>query len=301
MSTRQRLSLALILAAGVAAVEFWGGLASHSLALLSDAVHVCMDVFALAIALFAALVAARPADRRKTFGYGRIEVLGALFNGALLFAATLLIAFEAIRRFSAPVEPHGALMTIVAGVGLCANVAIGLGLSHGHEENLNIRAVLFHVAGDALGAFAVIIGGLLILATHAAWIDPLLSLFVAGIITIGVLRVVRDAGDVLLEGTPGGLDSEEVERAILSLPGVAGVHDLHVWTIASGSHALSAHILLDDRRISEGAQVLTRLRALVDERYRIGHVTVQLESEHCDPGGIIICQPDQEREAQSRQ
>lgn len=292
MSSRTRLTLALTLAAAVAVLEFWGGAASHSIALTTDAVHVCMDVFALAVALIASIGAMRPADRRKTFGYGRIEVLGALFNGALLFGATIFLMYEAIRRFGAPVEPHGMLMTIVAAIGLIANVAIGLTLSHDHSHNLNVRAALFHVAGDALGALAVIVGGVIIILTHAAWIDPLLSLFVAAIIIAGVVRVLRDAADVLLEGTPAGIDSSDVERQMTAVRGISAVHDLHIWTIGTSSHALSAHVLVDDAQLREGPQVLERLRALLRDRYGIGHVTLQLETEHCDPGGIIICRPD---------
>ena len=306
MSTRIRLSIALVLAACVAAFEFWGGFASNSLALLSDAVHVCMDVFALGIALAATIGAARPANRRKTFGYGRLEVLGALANGTLLLGATLIIAVEAIRRFAEPVEPHGALMSIVAAVGLVANGIIGLTLSHGHghghshdhdqehdrehaHENLNVRAALFHVLSDALGAVAVIIGGVLIQLTGQAWIDPLLSLFVAAVIVVGVVRVLRDASDVLLEAAPRGVDSLDVERSINAIGGVVGVHDLHVWTIPSGSHALSAHVTIDDQRLSQAATVLRDLRSEMRERYDITHVTVQLECETCDPGDVMIC------------
>jgi len=291
MPSRRRLALALSLAAAVAVLEFWGGFASKSLALTTDAVHVCMDVFALSIALAAAIGAARPANRRKTFGYGRLEILGALFNGALLFGATLVLIYVAFRRFGAPVEPQGALMTVVAAIGFVANVTIGMTLAHDHSDNLNVRAALFHVFGDALGALAVIAGGALILFTHQAWIDPLLSLFVAAIILVGVARVIRDAGDVLLEGSPPGVDSAEVESRIAAIEGVAAVHDLHVWTIGSGSRALSAHVLLDDRRISEAATVLESLRRIALEGYGIGHVTVQLECEHCDPGGVIVCHP----------
>ncbi len=251
-----------------------------------------MDVFALAIALAAAIGATRPANRRKTFGYGRIEVLGALFNGALLFGATLVLVYLAIRRIGAPVEPHGVTMTLVAAIGFVANVTIGLTLAHDHSHNLNIRAALFHVAGDALGALAVIAGGVLILFTHQAWIDPLLSLFVAGIIIAGVVRVLRDAADVLLEGTPPGVDTADVEHRLVAIDGVAAVHDLHVWTIGSDSRALSAHVLLEDGRIGEGVEVLAALRRTVLERYGISHVTVQLEAEHCDPGGIVICRPE---------
>jgi cobalt-zinc-cadmium efflux system protein len=292
MSSRAKLVLALILSAAVAAFEFWGGAVAHSLALTTDAVHVCIDVLALGIALLAAIGATRRANRRKTFGYGRVEVLGALLNGAILLSATAIIVYEAILRFRAPVEPHGLTMTIVATIGLAVNLVIGLTLV-GHHHSHNIRAVLAHVAGDALGAFAVIVGGVLIALTGLAWIDPLLSLFVAAIIVVGVASVLRDASDVLLEAVPPGVDSAEVASQIRTLAGIDGVHDLHVWTIGSGSHALSAHLLVDPGQLTRSPQILERLRAMVRERYGIGHVTVQLECEHCDPGGIIICRSDQ--------
>jgi cobalt-zinc-cadmium efflux system protein len=292
MRSHTRLAIALVLVAAVATLEFWGGAASHSLALTTDAVHVCMDVFALGIALAAAIGAGRPANRRKTFGYGRIEVVGALFNGTLLLGATVAIVYEAVVRFGKPLEPHGALMTIVAAIGLTVNVGVGLTLARDRHTSLNLRAAMLHVGGDAIGAFAVLVGGVAIVLTHRAWIDPLLSLFVAGIIVFGVVQVLRDAADVLLEGTPPGVDTAEVECRIREIGAIAGVHDLHVWSIGSGSRALSAHLILDDRRLSEGGEVLDRVRRLLHDSYGIGHVTVQLESEHCDPGGIIVCRPD---------
>jgi len=291
MSGRSRLGLAFLLCATVAALEFWGGAAAHSLALTTDAVHVCIDVLALGIALLASIGATRRANRRKTFGYGRLEVLGALLNCAILLAATGIIVVAAIQRFHAPLEPHGILMTVVAAIGLAVNLTIGLTLMRDSHNSQNVRAVLMHVVGDALGAFFVIVGGLLIAFTGAAWIDPLLSLFVAAIIVVGVASVLRDASDVLLEGAPPGVDAIDVESRIRAIDGVAGVHDLHVWTIGSGSHALSAHLLLEEGRVMQGSQILRSLQTAMRERYGIGHITVQLESEHCDPGGIIICRP----------
>jgi len=291
MSSRRRLAIALVLTAAVAVLEFWGGAISHSLALTTDAVHVCIDVFAMSVALIAALGATRRANRRKTFGYGRIEVLGALVNGAVLLAATGVIVYQAVLRLHASVAPHGVTMTIVAAIGLTVNVTIGLTL-HEHHENQNVRAALAHVAGDALGALAVIIGGVVISFTGITWIDPLLSLFVAAIVVIGVVGIVRDASDVLLEGTPPGIDTAEVESQLRTIAGITGVHDLHVWTIGSSARALSAHVLLGEGQLNEGGRILKRLRAVVNERYGIGHVTVQLESEHCDPGGIIICRTE---------
>jgi cobalt-zinc-cadmium efflux system protein len=281
MPVSRRLATSLIVTALVALLEFWGGATSHSLALTSDAVHVCTDVLALALALLAALGAARPADPRRTFGYGRIEVLGALVNGTLLLVATVAILYEATRRFAAPVEPNPVLMTLIAGIGLAVNGGVGLLLRESGKRDLNVRAALFHVVGDALGAAAVILGGIAIGLTHAAWIDPMLSLFVAAIIVLGVVRVLRDATDVLLESVPGDVNAGALAAHISRIPGVAGVHDLHVWSIASGSHALSAHVLLDDRRLSEAAEVLRDIDECVKQHFGISHLTIQFECENC--------------------
>lgn len=287
--TRARLTLALVLAAIVAAVEFWGGVRAMSLALLSDAVHVLMDVFALGIALAAAISAQRPATRHQTFGFGRLEVLAALANGALLFAATIFIVIEAFHRFAAPVVPHGTLMTGVAAFGLIVNGGAGLMLARDSHANINVKAALYHIAGDALGAFAVILGGLIVIRWGIAWIDPVLSLFVSGIIIAGVLRVLREATHVLLESVPETMDSHEILAKMRAESGVVDVHDLHVWSIGTESYALSAHVLLDDRRISEATAVLKELEALLRRSYGIGHVTLQFECENCDPENRVVC------------
>jgi cobalt-zinc-cadmium efflux system protein len=281
MPVRRRLCIALVASAMVALLEFWGGAAARSLALTTDAVHVCTDVLALALALLATIGAARPPDRRRTFGYGRIEVLGALVNGTLLLVATLAIVYEAARRFAMPVEPRAAMMTLIAAVGLAVNGGLGLLLRPSSKRDLNVRAALFHVFGDALGGGAVILGGIAIGLTHRAWIDPLLALFVAAIIVIGVVRVLRDATDVLLESVPGDVNAGQLEEHIGRIPGIVGVHDLHVWSIASGSHALSAHVLLDDRRLSEAAEVLRDIEACVKTHFGIAHTTIQFECENC--------------------
>lgn len=281
MAIRRRLGVALVATAAVALFEFWGGAASHSLALLSDAVHVCTDVLALALALVASIGAARPADPRRTFGYGRIEVLGALVNGTLLLVATLAIVYEAARRFSAPLEPHAVLMTLVAAVGLIVNGAVGLSLRSSGKNDLNVRAALFHIFGDALGGAAVILGGIAIGVTHFAWIDPLLSLFVAAIIVIGVVRVLRDATNVLLESVPSDVNAGDLTAHIGRIPGVIGVHDLHIWSIASGAHSLSAHVLLDDRRLSEAADVLRDIDECAKAHFGIAHLTIQFECDNC--------------------
>lgn len=278
---RRTLTFALALTAVVAALEIWGGIRSHSLALTSDAVHVCTDLFALALALAAAIGAARPADARRTFGYGRIEVLGALVNGTLLVVATIGIVYFAARRFAEPVEPQVLTMTAVAAAGLALNLCAGIALHRQSRSDLNVAAALFHVLGDALGALIVIVGGVAIALTHAAWIDPALSLCVAAIVLVGVARVLRDATNVLLESAPRGVEPAVLTQRMGLVSGVTGVHDLHVWSIASGSHALSAHVLLDDRRLSEAADVLREIDRVLRDDFGIAHATIQFECESC--------------------
>jgi cobalt-zinc-cadmium efflux system protein len=188
-----------------------------------------------------------------------------------------------------PELPAGGLMAGIAAIGLAVNLAVGLILVRGDRGNLNLRAALLHVGGDALGAFGVIVGGLLILATGAAWIDPLLSLLVAAIIIAGVVRIAREATDVLLESVPGHVEVPAVRSRIGVVDGVVGVHDLHVWTIGSGAHALSAHVVLDDRKLSEATLIMRAIDAAMHDDFAITHVTVQFECESCDPDTTIVC------------
>lgn len=284
-----RLRIALALTVGVAGIELAGGLASHSLALLSDAAHVTMDVVALAIALAADVQAARPATLRQTYGFARIEVLAALANGGLLFGVTVLVVVEALRRLAAPELPAGGLMFATAAIGLAINTVVGALLARDAHADLNVKAALYHVAGDALGAFAVMLAGALVIWLRLPWIDPVASLFVSAIIVAGVVRIVREAADVLLESAPAHASTEDVRDAIRSNEGVVDVHDLHVWTIGGGRHVLSAHVLLNDARISEASAILRRIETGMRERFDISHVTVQFECESCEEDDRIVC------------
>jgi cobalt-zinc-cadmium efflux system protein len=248
-----------------------------------------MDVVALAIALAASIQSTRPANSRQTFGFARLEILAALANGGLLFGVTIAIVIEAIKRFAAPVEPEAGVMSVIAAIGLLVNLSIGVMLIRGSHGNLNIRAAILHVAGDALGAIAVIAGGALILATHQAWIDPALSLLVSAIIVAGVVGIVQRASHVLLESAPDHAAVPRVRARLCTLPGVVDVHDLHVWSIGSDSHALTAHVVLDDRRISEATAILRRIEAAMRDDFDVNHVTVQFECETCEPDDNIIC------------
>lgn len=284
-----RLRIALVATAAVAVLECAGGIRAGSLALLSDAAHVVMDVVALAIALAAAIGSRRPATQRQTYGFARYEILAALANGALLTAVTILIAIEAVKRFIHPELPAGGVMAAFAAVGLVVNVGVGFMLARDARANMNVRAALLHVGGDVLGALGVVVAGGVILLTGAAWIDPLLSLLVAAIIVAGVVRIVREATDVLLESVPGHVEVPAVRTRIGVVDGVVGVHDLHVWTIGSGAHALSAHVVLDDRKLSEASAIMRAIDAAMHADFAITHVTVQFECESCDSDTTIVC------------
>ena len=283
------LLLALIATAIVAAVECAGGFLSHSLALITDSAHVFLDVIALLIALAAVHLAARPATRRQTFGFGRTEVLAALLNGGLLFAITVWIVVEAVTRLVHPVLPAGPLMAAFAAFGLIVNGALSSMLVRAAHRNLNLRAATLHVASDALSALGVTIGALLIWAFGITWIDPLLSLAIAGVIFVGVVQIVREASDVLLESVPAHVNVERVEDRIRRVDGVAGVHDLHVWTLGTGSYALSAHILLPDRSISDATKILQQVDRAMRDEFAISHVTVQFECDSCAVDERIVC------------
>lgn len=289
MSNPQRLRIALALTVGVALLELAGGFFAHSLALLADSAHVFMDVIALVIALIAGAQALRPATELRTFGFARFEILAALANGSLLFAVTILIALEAVHRLAAPELPKGGVMLGVAAVGAAVNIGIGLSLARAAAHDLNMKAALFHVASDAVGALAVMLGAAAVLTFRIAWIDPVLSLLVAGIIVVGVVRIVREASDVLLESAPEHARIPAVAERILAVAGVVGVHDLHVWTIGSGAHALSAHVLLPDSRISEATGILRAIDRAMRDEFAISHVTVQFECESCSDDAKVVC------------
>jgi cobalt-zinc-cadmium efflux system protein len=286
---RAPLRTALVLTALIAALELTGGLYAHSLALIADSAHVFMDALALGIAVYAGAQALRPANTRQSFGFARMEILAALLNGGLLFAVTALIVVEALHRFASPTLPQGGIMLGVALVGIVVNLGLGVALSRTAGDNLNVRAALLHVASDALGAVAVAVAGILVLTTHLAWIDPLASLVVAAIILFGVLRIVREAADVLLESAPEHAAIPKVRDTLSALTGVAGVHDLHVWTIGAGTHVLSAHVLLPDKKISEASAILRAIETSLRDDFGITHVTIQFECESCDDADRIVC------------
>jgi cobalt-zinc-cadmium efflux system protein len=201
----------------------------------------------------------------------------------------VLIVIEAIHRFAAPELPKGAAMVAIAAVAFALNVGIGLALFRAGRRNVNVRAAFFHVVSDAIGALAVVVGGVVVSFLHEAWVDPAISLLIAAIIVLGVVRIVREAVDVLLESAPSHASIPAVRERIRDLAGVVDVHDLHVWTLGPDSYALSAHVLLNDSRISEASALLRRIDARMRAEFGIGHVTLQFECEACADDDRIVC------------
>lgn len=277
---RRRLALVLVLAAIYMVAEAVGGWLTGSLALLADAGHMLSDVAALALSFFAVWIADRPRDARRTYGYYRAEILAALANGATLVLVALLIFHEAWQRLASPPEvPGGAMMAIASG-GLLVNLA-GLAVLHGGRHgNLNVRGAWLHVLSDALGSLGAIAAGALIWALGWNWADPIASVLIGALVIYASWRLLQEAVAVLMESAPRGLDVDEIARALAELPGVTGVHDLHVWTITSGLDAISAHLVAGDHL--PYTQLLYSARTMLHERFGIDHVTLQVEPEDFD-------------------
>lgn len=283
----KRLALAVAITSVILVGEVVGGIWAGSLALISDAAHVFMDVFALGLSLGALLLARLPADDKRTYGWHRAEVFAALINGLTLFAVAAYIFVEGVGRLFEPTPVKGVGLLIIAAVGLVANAAVAL-LLRGHVgEDINLRGALLHVVGDALASVAVIVGAVVVIATGWYFVDPILALAIGLLLVWGAGRVVRDALRILLEGTPPGVQPREVARALADVDGVTSVHDLHIWALCSHITNLSAHLV-----VCEGARDDVR-RAAEDalaERFRIRHTTLQLEEEPCSPGSEeILC------------
>lgn len=278
------LRLVFGLTLGYFLVEVVAGILTNSLALLADAAHMLTDTAGLGLALFASWIAQRPAPPSKTYGYYRAEILAALTNAVVLFLISIYILYEAYRRLQDPPEVASLPMLIVASVGLLVNL-IGLRMLHaGAQESLNVRGAFLEVLGDALGSLGVLAAGVIMLTTSWYYADPLFSVFIGVFILPRTWRLLTQAVNVLLEGAPPHVDVEAVRQALLGVEGVTDVHDLHIWTITSGLHALSAHVVLKDEATSEDAQrVLERIHTLLKERFDIDHTTIQIEQPSRSP------------------
>jgi cobalt-zinc-cadmium efflux system protein len=276
---RLRFTLAIILT--VMAVEIAGGILSGSLALLSDAGHMLVDALALGLSLFAIRAAQRPATAAKTFGYHRVEILAALANGAILVLVSAYVFYEAYRRFLEPSAVKTPLMLTIAIIGLVANLGGVLLLNRPSRRSLNIRAAFWHIFGDTISSGGVIIAAVVILFTGKYMADAVAAVVIGIIILWGAVRIVRESADILLEAVPRHLETTQVIGFIQSIPGVNEVHDIHIWTITSNIHALSAHVVIDDQMVSKSTDIVRMVRQELARRCNISHTTLQLECESC--------------------
>jgi cobalt-zinc-cadmium efflux system protein len=258
-------------------VEFFGGLLTHSLALVSDAAHMLTDAAALGMSIFAAHMSAKRGSRKKTFGYYRAEVLSALANGVTLWVVSGIILREAVERFISPENVNPGPMLVIAILGLISNIACARILHGHHEHNINVRGAFLHVLTDMLATLGVVVAALLIMFAGWRLADPVISVVIVLLTLWSSWRLVRDAVHILMEGAPEHIDRDKVLSELSGIEGVAGVHELHIWTLTDGVESLSAHLLINDYSKSTGILKEANRRLSCD--FGIAHSTLQLETE----------------------
>jgi cobalt-zinc-cadmium efflux system protein len=273
-----RISLVATLAFTV--IEAVAGFQAHSLSLISDSGHNFTDALALLLAAIGVYLQGRPADQHKTFGYQRAGVLAAFVNALTLIGISLFIFWEAVQRMMSPQTVNENTMIWVAALALVLNGSIMLALRRGQKGDLNLRAAFVHMLGDALGAVAIIIGAVAIRYTGWLYIDPLLSIALAGLICYTAWDIIRESLNVLLEGLPQGMNLGNITGAMTSVPGILDVHDLHIWSLGGHAHALCCHVLIDDMPPSESDGILKCLNEVLCG-FGIHHTTVQFEHAPC--------------------
>lgn len=273
---RRLLLIAFLITTGFMLAEFIGGILSNSLALLSDALHMFSDSVSLALSLLAMWAAFKPPTAKKTFGYHRFEILAAFLNGAALIIISLYIYFEAYQRFLQPPEVQSKMMIAIASLGLVANMISAWVLMRGEvKENLNLRSAFLHVIGDILGSVGAIIAGVLILTNGWYVADPIISAVIATLVLISGYRVTRDSLHILMEGAPPQIDVGHLVERLQEISGVSGVHELHIWTITSGFHSLSCHLIVS-RGLDDQA-ILREAKRVLREEFGIEHSTIEIE------------------------
>ncbi|MGB8962526.1 MAG: cation diffusion facilitator family transporter [Pseudonocardiaceae bacterium] len=285
-SDRRRLGCALAIICGVLLAELVGAILTGSLALLADAGHLATDVLGLAVALVATVLAQRPPSHDRTYGLGRAEILATAFNALMLLGVGGVVAVEAVLRLAAPPPVAGVPLLVIGALGLVGNLAALRVLTGGvpgqpEKRSLNLRGAVLEVMGDVLGSVAVLGAALAMLTAGWRQADPLASLVIAALIVPRALALLREAAHVLLEGTPRGVDTAEVDRVLRAVPGVRGVHDLHLWTITSSRHAVSAHLVVDEARSLHcgDASVLDAAATALHSRFGLTHSTLQVEHD----------------------
>jgi cobalt-zinc-cadmium efflux system protein len=278
--SEKRIVLALALTSVFMLIEFAGGLLAHSLTLVADAGHMLTDAAGLAMAWAALHFARRPADRRRSFGYQRLQVLAAFLNGVALFAIVGWIAFESVQRLFAPTAVNSTLMLIVASIGAVVNLIGFAILRHGDEHDLNMKAAVLHVIGDLLSSLAAIVASLIIMASGWTPIDPILSLLVCALIIRSAYAIVRKSAHILMEGAPDWLDVNDLRTQLkATIPAIVDIHHVHCWSLAPQQTMLTMHILLAPA--ADHAAVMKAANEMLSSRFGIDHATIQLDVEDC--------------------
>ncbi|HUX52701.1 MAG TPA: cation diffusion facilitator family transporter [Spirochaetia bacterium] len=282
-----RLFITMALNFVITAAEIAGGLVSGSLALVSDALHNFSDGISMVISYIAIRLRLRPNTYRHTFGLKRAEVFAAVINSAALLAVTIFLFIEAARRFAHPEPVRGVTMLIVASVGLAANITGSVLLHRGAKSSLNIKAAYLHLFTDAVSSVGVILGGIAISLWKIYWLDPLLTMLIGLYITKEVFEILKETVHTLMEGVPKELSVPEIGTAIEAVPGVTGVHHVHLWSVGENDTHFEAHIVAEDERLSSVDAVRARTARMLAERFGIGHVTLQMECGTCPDTGLI--------------
>jgi cobalt-zinc-cadmium efflux system protein len=295
--TGRVLQISLVVTALYIALLVVAGIRAHSLALLSEAGHNLSDLLALLLSLAAVYLEGRPPSATKTYGYRRAGVLAALVNSLSLVVVSFLIFYEAFRRVQHPEHVRAGLMIWVAAAGVVMNGAIAL-LLWSSGRDVNVRSALLHEVGDTVSTAAVIVGGWVILWTGQSWIDSALSFAIGILILWSSFGIVRETLNILLEGTPRGMSVEEVESVVRAITGVSDVHDLHVWSIGSENHALSAHVKITDMPTSESDMILREINEKLGQTFGIHHTTIQLEHVICETAHACVIAVRDERESE---
>ena len=280
-NTQRVLKLAMIATGAYIVLLVIAGWKAHSLALLSEAGHNLSDFLALALSWVAVYIQTRPPSARRTYGYQRAGVLSAFVNALTLVAIAFYIFYEAGARLYRPEPVRPGLMMWVAAVGIVMNGGIALALLRG-ERDVNLRSAFIHMLGDTVSTAAVLAGGFVIARTGQTWVDPALSFGIGALILWSSFGIIRETLNILLEGTPSGMELTRIEAAIRTVPGVNDVHDLHVWSLGSESHALSCHISIEDIPPSESERILRAVKVILDRDFQIDHTTIQFEHVVCE-------------------
>ena len=287
--TTKRLALSLGLTAAFVVVEVSAGIFGNSLALLTDAAHNFTDVIALGLSWYALKIAAKPAHAGKTFGYHRVGILVALINSTTLILIALGIFYEAWKRFLAPPEVDSTLLIGVGALAFLINGVTAWLVKDGSEHDLNLRSAFLHLMGDVMSTLGAVIAGIIIAFTNWNWLDPLVSVLIGFFILWNAWGILRQSVHILLESAPESIDMDSMIQSMLKVEGVRGVHDLHVWSLNESLRALSAHIIIDDISVSEGAAIQRRLNEVLTREYNIQHATLQLECIDC-ANNLLFCE-----------